>query len=220
MPAQMFCSCLATQPKSPRRGGGRVRELLPCSLHGAFPRLAVRGAPAAAHAEPVRPLLDVSADRVDVAEPLVIEVHQRLRFENGHVDVAVPEDVLQGFLLAVIRIRVPVPHIFLRAEGLRVVIEAIDPTFREVGPQPILLRRVPNVEVVVYDEQVLLLSIRRLGSDHEESPLTLGRMNGLARLKPILADGGPRSRSPRGDGIVPLTPRVAREPKSKKSYLA
>src|SRR2546425_5101470 len=51
------------------------------------------------------------------------------------------------------------------------------------------------MEVVVDDEQVLLLSVRRLGSDHEESPLALGRMNGLARLKPILADGGPRSRS-------------------------
>src|SRR5207249_8700918 len=62
-------------------------------------------------------------------------------------------------------------------------LEAIDPAFGEVRPQPVLLRRVPNMEVVVYDEQVLLLSVRRLGSDHEESPLTLGRMNGLAQLK-------------------------------------
>src|SRR5438128_447106 len=116
-----------------------------------------------------------------------------------------------------------IPHVFLRAEGFRVVIEAIDPTLGEVGPQPILLRRVPNVEVVVDDEQVLLLSIRRLGSDHEESPLTLGRMNGLARLKPILADGG------RVRGLGRLAPMAALSlpllglngnPKSKKSYLA
>src|SRR5439155_21040872 len=94
--------------------------------------------------------------------------------------------------LAVVGIRVPFPLIFLRAEGFRVVIEAIDPALGEVGPQPILLRRVPNMEVVVDDEQVLLLSVRRLGSDHEESPLTLGRMNGLARLKPILGEAGER----------------------------
>src|SRR3989442_1228698 len=172
----MFLSWVATQQKSSSRGS-------PMCVTTNF---------MSGNEEPVRPLLDVSADRVDVAETLVIEVHQRLRLENRHVDVAVPEDVLQGFLLAVIGIRVPVPHVFLRAEGFRVVIEAIDPTFREVGPQPILFRRVPNMEVVVDDEQVLLLSVRRLGSDHEESPLTLGRMNGLARLKPILADGGQR----------------------------
>src|SRR5947209_669745 len=193
-------------------------ELLHLFFQQGLPRLSVAGVPTAAHDEPVRPLLDVSADRVDVAETLVIEVHQRLRLENRHVDVAVPEAVLQGFLLAVMGIRVAVPHVFLRAEGLRVVIEAIDPTFREVGPQPILLRRVPNMEVVVDDEQLLLLSIRRLGSDHEESPLTLGRMNGLARLKPILGDagtGGTRSRSHRADGG---TPRIPRETESKKSY--
>src|SRR5436309_38407 len=199
-------------------------ELLHLLFQQGFPRLAVPGVPPAAHDEPVRPLLDVSADRVDVAETLVIEVHQRLRFENGHVDVAVPEDVLQRFLIAVVGIRVPVPHIFLRAEGLRVVIEAIDPAFGEVRPQPVLLRRVPNIEVVVYDEQVLLLSVRRLGSDHEESPLTLGRMNGLAQLKSILPGRRPGGRDlgrlVTRSAYVSPTPRVAREPQSKKSYLA
>src|SRR3989449_6932700 len=199
----------------------RRRHFLLFFYTEAFPRPAARVTPPPSHNEGAGPLRDLPANGVDVAESLVVEVVQRLRLENRHVDVAVPEDVLQGFLLSVVRVRVPVPHVFLRAQGFRVVIEAIDPTFREVGPQPIFLRRVPNVEVVVDNEQVLFLSIRRLGSDHEESPLTLGRMNGLARLKPILADGGPRSRSPRADGgIGRPTPRVRREPQSKKRYLA
>src|SRR5256886_648420 len=136
-----------------------------------LPRLAVPGVPAAAHDEPVGPLLHVSADGVDVAESLVIEVHQRLRFENRHVDVTVPEDILEGFLLALVGIRVPVPHTFLRAERLRVVVETIDPSLGEVGPQPVLLRGVPDMEVVVDDEDVLLLSVRRLGNDHRKPPL-------------------------------------------------
>src|SRR2546426_8834374 len=193
-------------------------ELLHLLFQQGLPGLAVPGVPPTAHDEAVWPLRDVAANGVDVAESLVVEVIQRLRLENRHVDVAFPEDVMERLLLPVVGIGVPVPDVFLRAQGFRVVIEAIDPTFGEVGPQPVLLRRVPNVEVVVDDEQVLLLSIRRLGSDHEESPLTLGRMNGLARLKPILGDagtGGTRSRSHRADGC---TPRIPRETESKKSY--
>src|SRR2546425_9888431 len=169
-----------------------ARSLRPPFAGRALPRLAARGAPPPPNEGAFWPFGDVPANGVDVAESFVVEVIQGLRLENRHVDVAFPEDIVERFLLAVVGIGVPVPHIFLRAQGFRVVIEAIDPTLGEVGPQPILLRRVPNVEVVVDDEQVLLLSIRRLGSDHEESPLTLGRMNGLARLKPILADGGQR----------------------------
>src|SRR3989475_231538 len=208
----MFLSCVATQQKSSSRGSPMCVTTNFMSGNGQTP-----------HEPQLQALEARPANGVDVPESLVIEVIQGLRLENRHVDVAFPEDIVERFLLVVVGIGVPVPHVFLRVQGFRVVIEAIDPTLGEVGPQPILLRRVPNVEVVVDDEQVLLLSIRRLGSDHEESPLTLGRMNGLARLKPILADGG------RVRGLGRLAPMAALylpllglngNPKSKKSYLA
>src|SRR2546425_23933 len=180
----MFLSCVATQQKSSSRGSPMcVTTNFISGKEGAA------GAPPAPKDEPVRPLRDVAADRVDVAEPLVIEVHQRLRFEDRHVDAAVEEHVVQGFLLAIIRIRIPVPDVLRRTEGLRVVVEAIDPSLRQVRPQPVVLGGVPDMEVVVCDKDVLLLSVRCLSNDQGQPPCP-NPMNGVRCLKTIRAHRG------------------------------
>src|SRR5690349_573763 len=87
-------------------------------------------------------------------EALVVELVQVGRVQDGHIDIALPKQIVHNGLFAIVAELFEWPDCICRTQGAVVGKEALDPALAVVG-SPVLRPCVPEVGVTVDDENIL-----------------------------------------------------------------